>query len=86
MLIADIAGLRPRNDDVIELHPLIGKQVPPFVIDGIRYHNHDISILWSPKESGENQADGLPGFRVYVDGKLAHHDPDKAGRVEIGKK
>ena len=85
ILIAEIAGLRPRNDDVIEVHPLISAQMPPFVIDGVRYRNHDVTIMWSPKESAEKQADGLPGFRVYVDGKLAHHDPEKASRVEIAK-
>jgi len=83
ILIADIAGLRPRADNVIELHPLIGTQVPPFLIDGIRYHDHDVSILWSPAGNVENQPDGLQGYRVYVDGKLAHHNPDGAARVEI---
>lgn len=83
ILIADIAGLRPRNDDVIEFHPLIGAKMPPFVIDGIRYRDHDISILWLPKESNDTQPDGLKGFRVYVDGRLAHHNPDSGGRVEI---
>lgn len=86
ILIADIAGLRPRADNIIELHPLIGTQVPPFILDGIRYHDHNISILWSPKESAETQTDGLHGFRVYIDGKLAHHDPNKASHVEIGTK
>ncbi|MBM3291043.1 MAG: hypothetical protein FJY92_12915 [Candidatus Hydrogenedentes bacterium] len=86
VLIADIAGLRPRNDDVIKLHPLIAAQMPPFVIDGIRYHNRDISILWSPKDGADIAPDGLRGFRIYVDGKLAHHHPDKAARIEIGRK
>ncbi|MDZ4858722.1 MAG: trehalase family glycosidase, partial [Candidatus Hydrogenedentes bacterium] len=78
VLIADIAGLRPRADEVIEVQPLISKQMAPFVLDGIRYHDHDISILWSPTASMETQPDALKGFRVYVDGKLRHHDPEKA--------
>ncbi|NUM55025.1 MAG: hypothetical protein HUU46_15365 [Candidatus Hydrogenedentes bacterium] len=85
ILIADIAGLRPRNDDVLEVHPLISAQMPPFVIDGIRYRDHDISMLWLPNESGETQPDNLKGFRIYVDGKLVHHNLENAERIKIGQ-
>ena len=47
--------------------------MPPFLIDGIRYHNHDITILWNPEKSDEAQPDNLKGYRVYIDGKLDTH-------------
>lgn len=72
LVIADWAGLRPRPDETIELAPLIAADAPGFVIDGIRYHRHDISICWLPKDAQEPQPDGLTGFRVYLDGRLAH--------------
>lgn len=82
VLIADIAGLRPRNDDVIEVHPLVSAQMPPFMLDGIRYRGRDISIFWGPEASEETQPDGLKGFRVYVDGVLKKHSPTPE-RAEI---
>ena len=83
ILIADIAGLRPRGDDVIELHPLIDPAMGPFIIDGIRYHDHDVTIAWAPATTPATTPDGLRGFRVYVDGALRHHDPLCAFPVEI---
>jgi len=83
ILIADIAGLRPRADDVIELHPLVDPSMGPFVIDGIRYHGHDLTIAWAPATNPGQTPDGLRGFRVYVDGVLRHHDPLFAFPVEI---
>jgi hypothetical protein len=72
ILIADIIGLRPRPDDAIELRPLIEAAMPAFLLDGVRYHDHDLTIAWDPPDSGVSP-DGLTGFRVYLDGKLAHH-------------
>jgi hypothetical protein len=83
ILITDIAGLRPRADDVIELHPLIDPSMGPFIIDGIRYHNRDVTIAWAPATNPAQTPDGLRGFRVYVDGVLRHHDPLFAFPVEI---
>lgn len=83
LLIADIAGLRPRADAILELHPLIDPSMGPFIIDGIRYHGHDITIAWAPATSRETTPDGLKGFRVYVDGALLHHEPLCAFPVEL---
>ncbi|GMV91257.1 MAG: hypothetical protein AMXMBFR82_10350 [Candidatus Hydrogenedentota bacterium] len=83
LLIADIAGLRPRTDNILELHPLINPSMGPFIIDGIRYHDRDITIAWAPVTSTEQTPDGLKGFRVYVNGALVHHDPLCAFRVEV---
>lgn len=83
ILIADIAGLRPREDDTLEFHPLIDPSMGPFVIDGIRYHDRDVTIAWAPATSPNPTPDNLKGFRVYVDGALRHHDPLCAFPLEI---
>ncbi len=83
ILIADIAGLRPRADDMLELHPLVDPSMGPFVVDGIRYHDHDVTIAWAPATDPLKTPDGIRGFRVYVDGELRHHDPLCAFPVEI---
>ena len=76
LVIAEMAGLRPRPDDVLEVHPLVTAETPGFVLDGVRYHNHDITLAWHAPGGRAVTPDGLMGFRVYVDGKLVHHDED----------
>lgn len=65
-------GLVPRNDDVIELAPL-ARGWSHFLIDGLRYHGHDLTIVWDAPD-GTVHYDGYPeGLSVYGDGKqLAH--------------
>lgn len=72
LVIADMAGLCPRNDEVLELQPMLSTKTPQFVVDGIRYHGHDITIAWNLPGAGGDSPDGLEGYRVYVDGKLVH--------------
>ncbi|MCC6696752.1 MAG: hypothetical protein IT365_14070 [Candidatus Hydrogenedentes bacterium] len=83
ILIADVAGLRPRADETIEVHPLIDPAMEAFAIDGVRYHGHDITIAWAPATDPAPTPDSLKGLRVYVDGRLAHHDPLTALPVTI---
>lgn len=66
-VIEDIAGLQARLDNKIELWPL-NVDYDHFVVDNIRYHNKNLSIVWQ-KTAGTY--DGVPqGFSLYVDGKL----------------
>jgi Mannosylglycerate hydrolase MGH1-like glycoside hydrolase domain len=86
IIIADMAGLRPRPDDVLELHPLIASWTPSFLLDGVRYHGHDITIAWQNRDDGASEHDTLTGYRVYVNGRLVHHDEaDMPGRVELAE-
>lgn len=73
ILIADIAGIRPRPDDVLELHPLIPESIPSFLLDGVRYHGHDVTVAWNRPGSPTTAPDSLEGFRVYLNGKLILH-------------
>lgn len=71
LIITGLVGLRPRADNVIEINPLLpqGKWAW-FCLDKVRYHGHDLTILWD--ETGSKYHAGQ-GLQLYVDGKLVAH-------------
>ncbi len=67
-LITGLVGLRPREDDTVELRPLLPAQTwTYFALDALPYHGHLLTILWDP--TGQRYARGR-GFLLLVDGKL----------------
>ena len=69
LVITGIAGLRPRADKSIEVNPLVPEgQWDYFCLDNVRYHGHNITILWDRNGDRYHQGRGL---RVLVDGRLA---------------
>jgi hypothetical protein len=74
ILIPELIGVVPRDDDILEVDPLL----PPdalshFLLDGLRYHGHDVTVVWDAVSPGspDRYADGRRGLDVYVDGRLA---------------
>lgn len=70
-LITGVAGLRPRPDDVVEVHPL----VPPrtwdwFCLDGIPYRGATLTILWDA--DGKRYGRGA-GLSVFANGERIAH-------------
>ncbi len=71
LIITGIAGLRPRADRTIEVRPLVpAGSWDWFCLDKIRYHGHDITILWDRHGDRYHRGKGL---RVLVDGREAGH-------------
>jgi hypothetical protein len=68
MLIDDIAGVRPRLDDDLELWPIdIGWD--RFAINNLRYHGADLTLVWD-RPDGTPHYPGVPeGLSAYVNGK-----------------
>ncbi len=67
LVIRGIAGLHPRADNTLEVHPLVPEdQWDWFCLDNVRYHNHTISIIWD--KYGNRYRHGK-GLRIFVDGK-----------------
>jgi PKD repeat protein len=66
MLIDDIAGVRPRLDDVLELWPIdVGYDY--FAVNNLSYHGKDLTVVWDRVDHyGPNVPDG---FSVYLDGQ-----------------
>lgn len=67
LLITGVVGLRPRTDDIVEVHPLL----PPgtwdwFCLDGVKYHGHMLTVVWD--KDGTRYGHGA-GLRVLADGK-----------------
>lgn len=69
LVITDLVGLRPRADDVVELHPLLPAGTWPwFCLDGVRYRGRELTILWDVDGSRYGRGAGL---QVLVDGQVA---------------
>ncbi len=74
LVVQGMVGLTPRQDDKIELRPA-ALDWPYFVLDRLRYHGHDLTILWD-RPDGEVRYAGYPeGFSLYIDGELAFTRP-----------
>jgi len=68
LLITGVIGLIPRADDVVELNPLLPENTWAwFCLDNVRYHGHDLTILWD--RDGTHYQRGA-GFQIFADGKL----------------
>lgn len=73
LVITGLVGLRPRNDNTVEVNPLIPEgEWDWFCLDNVPYHGRNVTILWD--KDGQHYHKGS-GLRVYVDGKEVGHSP-----------
>jgi hypothetical protein len=73
ILIPEMLGLVPREDEILEIDPLVPEgALDYFILDGARYHGHDVSIVWDATGTAapDRFGDGRKGLDVYCDGKL----------------
>jgi len=90
MIIDDIAGVRPRLDDEIELWP-IDVGYDHFMVDNLRYHGEDLTVVWDKPGDGKRHYGATPeGYSAYLGGRrvltvddLAHVTWDPNGKVKI---
>jgi hypothetical protein len=72
LVIAGLAGIRPREDDVLEVNPLIPSDpsdpyyLAYFAVQSVPYHGHLIDVVFDA--DGRHYGRGA-GLRVAVDGK-----------------
>jgi hypothetical protein len=67
IVISDLVGLKPREDNVLELHPLIPEgKWDWFCLDKVPYHGKLLTILWD--KDGRKYGRGK-GFVIFSDGK-----------------
>ena len=67
LIISDLVGLKPRDDDKLEVYPLIPEeQWDWFCLDKVNYRGRTITIRWDKTGTKYNQGQGL---YVYSDGK-----------------
>jgi hypothetical protein len=80
LFIEDMAGIRPRSDDKIELSP-ISFDYDYFMVNNIKYHSKDITIVWDKVDGTHKYGDSIPeGYSLYIDSKLVLN-LDKLARV-----
>ena len=66
LIITGLVGLRPREDNIVEVNPLVPENTwPYFCLDNIRYHGLILTIIWD--ESGKKYEKGK-GLRIFADG------------------
>jgi hypothetical protein len=75
ILIGDLIGLRPRADDLLEIHPLLEEETWSFwELRDVAYHGHRVAISWhGPQARG---AAGSVGLTIEIDGEVRHRQPD----------
>lgn len=67
LVITGLVGLRPRPDNVLEVHPLVPEGVwDYFCLDQVRYHGRTLTILFD--RTGDRYHRGK-GLQVLVDGR-----------------
>jgi hypothetical protein len=67
LLITGAVGLRPRADNIVEVHPLLpGGTWEWFCLDGVKYHGHTLTVIWD--HDGRRYGRGK-GLLVLADGK-----------------
>ncbi len=73
LIITGIVGLQPREDNTIEVHPLIPEgKWDWFCLDNVLYHNQILTIVWDKDGSKYNKGKGL---LLFVDGKVVAQSP-----------
>lgn len=67
LIISGLIGLRPREDNIIEVNPLLPEKTwSYFCLDNVRYHGVILTVIWD--ESGHKYGIGK-GLRILSDGK-----------------
>ncbi|HSU54099.1 MAG TPA: glycosyl hydrolase family 65 protein [Candidatus Dormibacteraeota bacterium] len=71
LIISGVVGFVPRSDETVEVNPLLPQKTWDwFCLDGVRYHNRELTILWDAKGARYNKG---PGLTVLADGKVVAH-------------
>ncbi len=83
VLIPEIVGLVPRDDDVLEVDPLAPEgALSHFLLDGQHYRGHDVTIVWDAPDGDDHYGDDRQGLDVYLDGQRVA-SADRLERVTV---
>lgn len=71
LVISDLVGLKAREDNVVEVYPLIPADTWDwFCLDNVLYHGKHLTILWDKYGTKYNKGKGL---RIFADGREIGH-------------
>ena len=68
LVITGLCGLRPAAGNAVRIHPLLSvpDSIPYFCLENVRYHGHNLTILYDA--TGQRYQQGT-GLSVFVDGR-----------------
>lgn len=67
LIINDLIGIKPREDNMLEVHPLISaKTWDWFCLENVWYHGKNVTIIWDKTGTKYKQGKGL---MLWIDGK-----------------
>jgi hypothetical protein len=72
LVITGLVGLRPRDDDTVEVRPLAPVSWDYFALDDVKYKGHRLAIVWD--RTGSRYKLGK-GFHVLADGEQIATSP-----------
>ena len=67
LVISGFIGLKPREDNVLEINPLIPEDWEYFCLDNVMYHGRSITVLYDKDGTHYNRGGG---FQIFADNKL----------------
>ncbi len=66
LIITGLVGLRPRDDDTIEIDPLAPEEWEYFALEDVPYRGRRVTVLWD--KTGKRYGRGA-GLHILIDGK-----------------
>lgn len=82
LIITGLCGLHPSEGNVLEIKPLVDNSIHYFCLSDVRYHGHNITLVYDTDGSRYKMGKGLT---VVVDGKKVKlTDSNGKYTVEIG--
>ena len=79
LVITGLVGLRPQADESVQVAPLAPEAWDWFALDGVRYHGHELAIVWD--RDGTRYGRGA-GLSVWVDGRVRGRN-DHLGTIHV---
>jgi hypothetical protein len=70
IVITAVAGLRPAEGGRFAVNPLVPEGWAYFALDNVRYHGHELAVVWD--RDGKKFGRGA-GLSVWLDGQRAAH-------------
>ena len=70
LVITGLLGLQPQPGDTLVLKPLVPDTWDYFILDNLRYHGRDITVIW---DRDGTKYDRGTGFQVFVGDASAYH-------------
>ena len=82
IIISDLIGIRPREDSILEIMPLIPEnQWDYFCLDELPYHGRVITLMYD--KTGTRYGRNI-GFTVYADGnEIFHSEKPEAVKINL---